>query len=136
MSEEGQEPIIVAQLGSDPRFTSDERWDERKLGVIQDDMPNKFKPAYYFEIYKSLMDSMDREESKSVIELAQEHFLPLTRSIGGRGIRDLLYAEQVKRGIGINLKREIPKPTLYDKIMRREMVRQYEAQEADELDLE
>ena len=64
--------------------------------------------------------------------------LKLNISLGGRGRRDLLYAEQVRRGIGINLTKEIPKPNLWDKAFNKEKVEQYEKNKKlqEELELE
>ena len=137
MSEESPTKLSV-QLGSEPDYVIDDRIDYRILSVLtgSNEKPDTYFSTLYMAVYARLKEARRNGEHITLIEAANEVNLRLPISIGGRGRKDLLYADQVDRGIGITPRYELPKPSRWDRVFRRDVVRAYEEQQAENLNLE
>jgi len=138
MSDQPTEEILVSQLGTENKILDKDRYDYRILSKIRPstENPDTLRGFQYFCLVNEITEAKQNNQIITFSQAMESVALKLNVSVGGGGRRDVLYGEQVKRGIGISLNKEIPKPTLYDKIMRQDMVKQYEKQEAENLELE
>lgn len=140
MSEPIVDPAVqlAAQLATDNKLLDKDLYDYDILSDIKHstDHPDTFKPVLYFGTVKRILHAYETDQPISFVEAMDDAYLRRTISIQGKGRRFLLYVVQVLKGIGINMGREIPKPTGYDKLFRRDVVKQYEQQQAESLDLE
>ena len=138
MSVEEEQQTLVGQFGTEPRLLWRGKFDYRILSIIRPstETPDTFRPLWYLGLYRGIMEAKKNRQSMSLMEIAQDEALRLNLSVGGAGGRRMIYGEQVRRGIPVNVSKEIPKPTLYDKTFRRDVVRAYEQQEAEKLALE
>ena len=133
-----KEEILVSQLATEPYLLSRGRLDNRKLTKIRSskETPDTYAAYLYFGITDTIIEAHKNRVPIGINQALLNNSLVLTIGINGDGRRDVLYGEQVKRGVGISLNKEIPRPTLYDKIMRRDIVKKYEQQEAEDMNLE
>lgn len=131
--EEVQEETLVGQLGSAGQFLDDDEFDYRILSVLRSttETPDTFRPALFACMYDDIVTRKMRFATAF-----KRNVLPLYVSIGGRGRRDLIYGEQVKRGAAVSIGKEIQPPGALDKLFNRRKVDAYERQEAERLDLE
>ena len=139
MSDRNEEERIslVDQLGTSLRQLLTLEWDMRKLGYIAANhryYPN-FKRLHFLLVKSRVMKHIEKGEQYNLEEIVVDEFLNLSNSLDGRGATMLLRGEQVKQGLGVDTKSDIPPPSFVDKILNRKKVEAYEQQEMEKLDL-
>lgn len=123
MSEASEMPSepLASQMGTNIQTMSQGIWDMEILSVIQ---PRHMRSLLYFTV------DGDRNETSALLV---EHFLKLSRSIGGRGLRDIIRMETVRHGGAVNLESEIEKPNWF---ARHVYDRNWEAKERERLGID
>lgn len=101
----------------------------RILTVLDDrkNLPNTMKNTLYWLVYKDIVHD-DKNFAESVIE----NILSLNVAVRGRGRRDLLRAEAVRKGSDIDVTSEIQKPGWVQRNITR---RNWEEDEKEKLGL-
>lgn len=127
--EDEQASSLAQQLGTNAKILSDGLIDMRILTVLDDrkNLPNTMKNTLYWLVYKDIVHD-DKNFAESVIE----NILSLNVSVRGRGRRDLLRAEAVRKGSDIDVTSEIQKPGWVQRNITR---RNWENEEKEQLGL-
>lgn len=126
--EQVEEQLLVDQLGTEPEIRDKDQYDYQILSILSE---KKIGPYMYFGLVNEIIKAKEDQKPISFSEAFYRPALKLPVSVGGRGRRDVLYSEQVRRGVGINITREIPKPSRLDRVLNPEKVKAYEEQEKE-----
>jgi len=137
--EEEQGPIqavsVAAELASSPDITATGKVDDVKLTylVSSDMLPDQLKPMLYSLTYEDVV--INRKRFRSAIN---SNMLRLLDAIKGRGQNNLIRVEQALKGVPTQPEGPAPeKPSMMDRIIDRDKVREYEAwKDRKELGLE
>ena len=101
---EGEGPSLVSQLGSSPGTLQNNEFDMPLLTVIMDseEIPDTYRCTAYWLARSTINPRMPK--------ILSDIQLKLNVAVRGRGRRDLLRAEQVRKGGQVNVESEIQKP--------------------------
>lgn len=121
---------LAEQLGSSGRILGKGRIDMRILTILKnrDKLPNTLKPLLYWLIYDDIVNN-DRDFSES----APDNLMHLYNSVDGTGRRQLIQAEQVRKGGSVSFREDIEKPGWLARNLWR---RGWEEQEKERLGIE
>jgi len=121
---------LITQLGTSTRKLSDGDIDMRLLSVIVDpsEMPTSLRPLLYV-----LTRADVTIRGKSFWESLADNLLHLSVGVGGRGRRDLIRGEQVRKGGAVNVESEIKEPGWIQKNITR---RNWEKEEKEKLGID
>jgi hypothetical protein len=102
--EEAEGPSLVSQLGSAPSVLQDDEFDMPLLTVLMDseEIPDTYRCTAYWLARATINPRMPK--------ILSDIQLKLNVAVRGRGRRDLLRAEQVRKGGQVNVESEITKP--------------------------
>lgn len=97
-------PSLVSQLGSAPYILVDNEFDLPLLTVLQDseNIPDTMRVTAYWLARGRINPRMPK--------ILSDIQLKLYVAVGGRGRRDLLRAEQVRKGGAVDVESEIQRP--------------------------
>ena len=125
--EDEQAGSLATQLGSSAKKLSEGLIDMRILTVLDDrkNLPNTMKNTLYWLVYKDIV-----HDNKNFAESVIDNLLHLNVAVRGRGRRDLLRAEAVRKGTDIDVKSEIQKPGWIQRNVTR---RNWEEEEREKL---
>ena len=114
---------MVPQLGTHPKNMG-KGWDMRLLSNIMspEKMPSSFKSVLYFLVVRDIV-----ENDKSYLDALVDNYLILVNSIDGRGRNDQIKAENALRGLSVPIESPPEKPSMMDRIIDRDKVREYES---------
>lgn len=103
---------LAEQLGSSGRILGKGRIDMRILTILKNrnKLPNTLKPLLYWLIYDDIVNN-NRDFSES----APDNLMHLYNSVDGTGRRQLIQAEQVRKGGSISFKSEMEDPGFWAK---------------------
>ena len=127
--EEESNISLATQLGSDAKTLGLGKIDMKILTVLEDKhkTPNTMKPALYWTTYVDVIFN-----GKNTAEALVDNLFKLNVSARGRGRRDLLRAEEVRKGGQANVESEIEKPGWIERNITR---RNWEQEEREKLGL-
>ena len=127
---EEESTSLVDQLGTSNRKIMEGDVDMRLLTVITDpsEVPTSLRPLLYV-----LTRADVTIRGKSFWEALSDNALHLFVGIGGRGRRDLIRGEQVRRGQAVSVESEIRKPGWVERNLVR---RNWEREEKEKLGID
>lgn len=132
--DEAEEAIggsMVNQLGSGAKFLARGESDIRLTTILRnsENNPDSLYPAVWLTTVNDIIYN-----GKSWIESFADNLLHLNVSVRGGGITTILQAEQVNKTGAVQREAEVPAPSTWDRLRRRDNVEEYEAQERDKLE--
>jgi len=125
--EEGREEntsSLVDLLGMDSSLIGRGKLDQVLTSYLvgSDKIPNQFKSALFFLVQNDVVNY-----EKSYEESIVKYYFKLLNAINGRHQEILIKAENAKKGIPVNIVPAPEKPSVFDRIVDRDKVREYEA---------
>jgi len=124
----------VAQLGTEPKIAAKGEYDSIKLTYLvpSEKLPDQFKPILYRLTRRDVVVNRKRFD-----EALTDNYLRLLNAIYGRGQDNIIKAELALKGAHVPLGPPPEKPSILDRIMDRDKVREYERwEERKEIGLE
>jgi len=121
---ENESQSLVRQLGTNPKLLAKSLVDDVKLSYLvgSDKIPDQFKPAFFFLVQNDVVNN-----GKSYEEAVVDNYFILLDAIGGRAQEMLIRAENAEKGIPVHINPPPEKPSMMDRIIDRDKVREYEA---------